>query len=227
MEAQDVAAVPNTTRILVVDDHPIVREGVRRRLEAEPDLQVCGEAGSAFEATAFLAQQSCDLAVVDISLDGRSGLDLIKDVRSRDTKLALLVLSVHDDVTYVERALAAGAQGYVLKQEAPQTIVDAVRRVQKGEVYLSARIASKLLTRFVGRQAEKATGNPLHQLSDRELEVLECIGRGIPTRRIAERMHLAISTIETYKSRIKSKLNLGGASELAAYAAKWLVQRAS
>ena len=208
-------------RVLLVDDHPIVREGLRRRIEAQPDMEVCCEAAGALEALHEIDGCAFDLAIIDISIVGRSGIELIKDIRARKIESPVVVLSVHDDVTYAERALAAGAQGYVLKQEAPPLIIEAMRRVLDGEIYVSPRMSSKLLLRFVGFGPRSDAG-PVDRLSDRELEVLEQAGRGLGTRQIATELGLGISTIATFKSRIKNKLGLMSAAELAAFAAKWV-----
>lgn len=208
-------------RVMVVDDHPIVREGLIRRIDAQPDLEVCCEAAGSTEALGRLDDCECDFAIVDISIVGRSGIELIKDIRARRLDFPILVLSVHDDVTYAERALAAGAQGYVLKQEAPPLIIEAMRRVLAGEIYVSPRMASKLFIRFVGAN-RRVDGDPIRTLSDRELEVLEALGHGRTTRQIAAELGLSMSTIATYKSRLKNKLDLLTAAELAAYAARWV-----
>jgi DNA-binding NarL/FixJ family response regulator len=209
-------------RVMLVDDHPIVREGLRRRIEAQPDMDVCCEAESAVEALQQLGSCRFDLAIVDISIVGRSGIELIKDIRARKIETPVVVLSVHDDVTYAERALAAGAQGYVLKQEAPPLIIEAMRRVLAGEIFVSPRMSGKLLLRFVGTDPRSGGGPPVDRLSDREIEVLEHIGRGLGTRQIAAVLGLGISTVATFKSRIKNKLDLATAAELAAFAAKWV-----
>jgi DNA-binding NarL/FixJ family response regulator len=209
-------------RVMLVDDHPIVREGLRRRIEAQPDMDVCCEAESAAEALQQLGSCRFDLAIVDISIVGRSGIELIKDIRARKIETPVVVLSVHDDVTYAERALAAGAQGYVLKQEAPPLIIEAMRRVLAGEIFVSPRMSGKLLLRFVGTDPRSGGGPPVDRLSDREIEVLEHIGRGLGTRQIAAVLGLGISTVATFKSRIKNKLDLATAAELAAFAAKWV-----
>ena len=210
-------------RGLLVDDHPIVREGVRRQLEKEPDIEVGFETGDAGEALEWLRRERCDFAVVDISLEGRSGIDLIKDIRGRKLEFPILVLSVHDEVTYAERALGAGAQGFVLKQEAPGQIAEAVRRILRGEMVVGDRMAGKLFQRFASRRTEGDLSGPVSTLSDRELTILEAIGRGRGTREIAQGLRLSVSTVETYKSRIKEKLNLDSASALASFATRWLV----
>jgi DNA-binding NarL/FixJ family response regulator len=205
-------------QVLIVDDHPIVREGLRRRIEAQPDKAVCGEAGRMSEALACIQKCAVDVAIVDISLEGRSGLDLIKQMRASGHSFPVLVLSIHDEATYARRALAAGAQGYLSKSEAPGQIVHAVNRILDGHFYVSDRIANKLFG-LLGQRS--APGDELAGLSDRELEVLDAVGRGLTTRRISADLALSVSTIETYKTRLKTKLGLSNASELAAWASAW------
>jgi DNA-binding NarL/FixJ family response regulator len=205
-------------QVLVVDDHPIVREGVRRRIETQPDMAVCCEVGRGPEAMAFLQENSVDIAIVDISLQGRSGIDLIKQIRASKLGFPILVLSVHDEVTYAQRALAAGAQGYLLKSEAPGRIIEALRRLLAGEFFISRFIANKIFARM---GASGGNDSGVASVSDRELEVLEAVGNGLSTRQIAHSLALSISTIETYKHRLKIKLGLDSAAELATYATVW------
>jgi DNA-binding NarL/FixJ family response regulator len=206
------------TQVLVVDDHPIVREGVRHRIETQPDMAVCCEVGRASDAMEFLYRSPVDIAIVDISLEGRSGIDLIKQMRASKFDFPVLVLTVHEEVTYAQRVLAAGAQGYLVKSEAPNLIIYALRRLLTGEFFISHSMASKIFAR-IGVPGDIDSGVAI--LSDRELEVLEAVGRGKSTRQIADSLSLSISTIETYKHRLKIKLGLDSAPELAAYAAAW------
>ena len=206
------------TQVLIVDDHPIVREGVRRRIESQPDMAVCCDVGRGSEAMAFINSNQVDITIVDISLEGRSGIDLIKQIRASKLGFPILVLSVHDEVTYAQRALAAGAQGYLLKSEAPGRIIEALRRLLAGEFFISRFIANKLFARM-GATGESNRG--IANVSDRELEVLEAVGNGLSTRQIANALSLSISTIETYKHRLKIKLGLDSAAELATYASVW------
>ena len=206
------------TQVLVVDDHPIVRGGIRHLIETRPDMAVCCEVGRASDAMAFLQQNAVDIAIVDISLEGRSGIDLIKQMRASKFDFPVLVLTYHEEVTYAERVLAAGAQGYLIKSEPPSVIIRALRRLLTGEFFISRSISSKIFAR-IGVPGGIDTG--VASLSDRELEVLEAIGRGLGTRQIAEALSLSISTIETYKHRLKIKLGLGSAPELAVYATAW------
>jgi two-component system, NarL family, response regulator FusR len=206
------------TQVLVVDDHPIVREGVRHRIETQRDMVVCCEVGRASDAMTFLHRNPVDIAIVDISLEGRSGIDLIKQIRASKFDFPVLVLTIHEEVTYAQRVLAAGAQGYLVKSDPPGLIIDALRRLLSGEFFISRTMASKIFAR-IGDPGGIDSG--IASLSDRELEVLESIGRGHGTRQIADSLSLSISTIETYKHRLKIKLGLDSAPELAAYAATW------
>ena len=211
-----------TYKILIVDDHPIVREGLRRRIETQPDLKVGCEAGNAAEALICLEKELFDAAVVDISLPGRNGIDLLKQIRTQGLKLPVLMLSVHDDVMYLDRALSAGAQGYIVKYEAPLLIIKALYRILAGKMYICDSMAAKFFSRLDGRRKKAVVDNPLSLLSDREIEILEAVGRGKTTREIAESLFLSISTIETYKTRIKGKLGLKNAAELTVFAAAML-----
>lgn len=205
-------------RVLVVDDHPIVREGLKSKIEQQPDMVVAHEAERVGQALACLEREPVDVGIIDISLKGRSGIELIKQIRRVGYGFPILVLSIHDETTYAQRALNAGAQGYLLKNEAPQEIIEAMRRILGGEFFVSRRMMNRLLLEMThGGRVEKGPG----RLSDRELEVLEAIGRGQTTRWIAASLSLSVSTIETHKSRIKTKLGLKNASELAAFATRW------
>lgn len=214
--------VHDPVRVLVVDDHPIVREGIRRRVEAQSDMTVVCEAGRDSDAMACLNAQPVDAAIIDISLEGRSGIDLIKQIRAAKYTFPILVLSVHDEVTYAQRSLSAGAQGYLLKSEAPSQIVKALRSVLAGEYFVSERMANCLFAQL-GRRGRVDV--EVASLSDRELEVLTAVGEGRSTREIATALSLSLSTIETYKARIKVKLGLPSAAALASYAATWVSRR--
>jgi DNA-binding NarL/FixJ family response regulator len=207
------------TRILIVDDHPIVRLGVRQMLGSERDLEVCGEAESADAAKQFVASTRPDLAIVDLSLAEGTGLDLIRSLRESVPTLPVLVLSMHDEALFAERALRAGARGYIMKREAITGLVAAIRQVLAGRVYVSERMSQAILERL-GREGA-APDNALAALTDRELEVFDLIGRGLSTSAIAEQLAVSIKTIETYRSNIKTKLNLKGATDLIRFAATW------
>lgn len=207
--------------ILLVDDHPLMRKGLAMTLEAEADLTVMAQVESAEEAIDAVNAQVPDIAIVDISLPGMSGLELIKHLLALHPELPILVVSRHDETLYAERAIRAGARGYIMKLEAGDVIVKAVRRVLKGGIYVSDEINERLLMGMMsGRQS--VAESPLEVLSDRELEVFELTGRGLGTREIAERLHLSVKTVESYRARIKAKLNLNTATELVQHAVQWV-----
>ena len=211
------------SRVLIVDDHPAVREALALRIGRQPDLEVCGEAADTSEALRLVAETGPDAAVVDISLKTGNGIDLIKRIRDRDERVRVVVWSMHSEALYAERALRAGALGYINKDQATDRIVEAIRRVLEGKVYLSDEVAEKLLHRAVGKQ-EDLTRSPLDALADRELEVFRLIGQGVKTADIAERLHLSVKTVETYRDRIRQKLDLGDGTELAHYATQWVLE---
>jgi DNA-binding NarL/FixJ family response regulator len=208
--------------VLIVDDHPIVREGIVKLLNHEADLTVCGEAEDAPQALKSIEKLKPHIAIVDITLkQGLSGIELIKDIKARYPRLPVLVLSMHNESLYAERTLRAGAKGYIMKQEATEKVVEAIRRVLAGEIYLSERMAQKILHKFV--EGKPHTGeSPIERLSDRELEVFQLIGHGLKTRRVAEKLHLSVKTIETYREHIKEKLKLKDAAELVQHAIQWV-----
>ena len=209
------------TRILLVDDHPLMRKGLAMTIESESDLEVVGQAADAEDALAQFDDLDPDLAVVDVSLPGMNGLELIKHLLSRKPDLVTLVVSRHDESLYAERAIRAGARGYVSKLQADEEIIQAVRQVLRGGIYLSDTPKDKLL--FGAATGTKSPmQSPLEVLSDRELEVFEMTGRGLPTREIAERMHLSVKTVESYRARIKTKLNLESGTELMQHAVHWV-----
>lgn len=207
-------------RILIVDDHPIVRQGLAGLINHEPDLNVCAGADDAQQAIKVIRDQRPDMAIVDISLRGISGIELIKDIRVRFPRLPVLVLSMHDESLYAERALRAGARGYIMKAEATEKMVTAVRKVLSGELYLSDKMSGKMLHKLVGGRIQPGI-RPIETLSDRELEVFTLIGRGHTTRQIAEEFHLSVKTIDSYRAHIKEKLNLANATELIQHAIRW------
>ena len=222
MTKKEKTAAPAPVRsILIVDDHPVVRQGVRHVIEQEPDLRIVAEAESASEALNALQQHKLDLAIVDISLKGTDGLELTKWIRAQDEKLPVLIMSMHDESLYAERVLRAGAHGYIMKAEVADKIVIAVRRVLRGEIYLSDKVGQNILHEVSGRSTAMDE-SPIKQLSDRELEVFRLIGQGHGTREIATMLHLSIKTIETYRAHIKDKLGLASATQLVRYAAQWV-----
>lgn len=211
--------------ILIVDDHPIVRHGLTQLLNQEPDLDVCMEAATASEAQAILERRRPDLVIADISLDGKNGLELVKSIRRCDTDLPILVLSMHDENLYAERALRAGANGYVMKQEASERVLDAARAVLNGDIYVSAKMASRIVRDVMAQPARGGGDAGFDRLSDRELEVFEWLGRGLSSAQIAGRLQLSAKTIETYRSHIKRKLHLVSSGELVQHAVNWVEGR--
>ncbi len=207
-------------RILVVDDHPIVRQGLALLINREPDMLVCGEAEEAMGALHVLASAHPDVLIVDISLAGPDGLDLLKTIRTTHPTLPVLILSMHDESIYAERALRAGANGYIMKQEATEKVLVAVRRILSGEIYVSDRIANQMLKHYI-TGAGTLRNSSIADLSDRELEVFRLIGEGHGTRQIAEELHLSIKTVESYQAHIKEKLSLRSARELMQHAIQW------
>jgi len=204
-------------RIFLVDDHPVLRDGLRRLLEAEPDLMVCGEAESARKAFESIKSAAPELAIVDISLTGPSGIELIKGLKNRFPKVRVLMLSMHDEVLYAERALRAGAKGYVMKQAPTEHLLTAVRRVLKNEIYLSEALSSQLLGAFVSQKASEP-GPILKNLSNRELEIVRRIGQGFTTGEVAKQLGISSKTVETHRGNIRKKLNLRSGSELIRFA---------
>jgi DNA-binding NarL/FixJ family response regulator len=199
-------------RILLVDDHPILRQGLARLINEQKDLMVCGEFEEAAKALDSIEEIKPDAAIVDISLKGASGIELLKNIKIRFPSLHVLVLSMHDESLYAERALRAGASGYIMKQEATEQVLVALRRVLGGEIYLSEIMSSKLMHQLVG--GKPTAGSLLERLSDRELEIFGLIGQGRGTRQIAEQLHLSVKTVESHRAHIKEKLNLKNATEL-------------
>src|SRR5271169_2841095 len=209
-------------RVLLVDDHPIVRQGLGLLIDHEEDLSVCGEAEGAHSAFHAIETLRPDIVVLDISLSGPDGLDVLKEIRMKSGSLPVLILSMHDESIYAERALRAGANGYIMKQEATEKVLVAIRRILQGEVYLSDRLTNTMLRQYV-RGAPSTGKSPLVNLTDRELEVFRLIGEGHGTRQIADELHLSVKTIESYQAHIKEKLSLRNARELVQHAIEWTV----
>jgi DNA-binding NarL/FixJ family response regulator len=209
-------------RVLLVDDHPIVRQGLARLISQEADLEVCGEAGDVPTAVQLVGDLSPDVVVADLSLKEGSGIDLIKTLRSQSSDVAVLVLTMHEESFYAERALRAGARGYLTKQEASEKILTAIRQVFDGELYVSDRLSPKLLQRLI-TGAPNSDDPLVSRLSDRELQVFLFIGEGRGTQEIADQLHLSVKTIETYRANLKQKLELRDARELVQYAIRWVV----
>jgi DNA-binding NarL/FixJ family response regulator len=213
-------SVKGMRTVFVIDDHPIVREGLTQLINREPDLTVCGTAEDIYEALKAIQTLKPDIALADISLKGSDGIELIKNLKIRMPGLPVLVLSIHDESIYAPRALRAGARGFIMKQEATENVLLALRRVLNGEIYLSKRMATKMLQQFVGARST-AQKFSIDRLSDRELEVFRLIGQGHGTRRIAEELRLSVKTVESYREHIKEKMTLSDASELVQHAIQW------
>jgi DNA-binding NarL/FixJ family response regulator len=211
-------------RVFLVEDHPLFRRGVAELINQEPDLEVCGEAAGISEAISGIEQLRPDLVIVDISLKGTNGIELLKAMRAREPKLLTLVLSMHDESLYAERALRAGARGYVMKHEAPEQVMAALRKVLRGGLHLSPAMGMQLVRRFVDGQEQPVT-SLVQSLSDRELEVLQLIGRGLGTRQVAEQLRLSVKTIESHRAHIKEKLNLPTAPAMVRFAVEWVAQQ--
>jgi DNA-binding NarL/FixJ family response regulator len=209
-------------RVLLVDDHPIVRQGLALLIDREGDLLVCGEADGAHSAFHAIQTLRPDIVVLDISLSGPDGLDVLKEIRMKTASLPVLILSMHDESIYAERAMRAGANGYIMKQEATEKVLVAIRRILQGEVYLSDRLTNTMLQQYV-RGVSPTKMSPLVSLTDRELEVFRLIGEGHGTRQIADELHLSVKTIESYQAHIKEKLALRNARELVQHAIEWTV----
>jgi DNA-binding NarL/FixJ family response regulator len=208
------------TRILIVDDHPIVREGHETILNHEQDLEVCGQAEDAFGALSAIAEWKPDIALVDISLKRSDGIELTKMIKAQYPEMSVIVLSVHDEALYAERVLLAGAKGYLMKDVAAERIVKAVRTVLRGEIYVSDAVARKFMHIIASDKAGIAK-TAIEHLSDRELETFRLIGEGFSVSKIAGQLHLSVKTVETYRSRIKEKLRLDDASQLLQYSIHW------
>jgi DNA-binding NarL/FixJ family response regulator len=206
--------------VFLVDDHPLVREWLTNLINQQPDLTVCGEAESAPQATRAIAALHPAVAIVDIALKDSSGIELIKSLKQSCPDVAILVLSMHEESHYAERALRAGAKGYIMKRETTKKVVAGIRHVLEGKIYVSEAVAESLAAQFVAGKT-LAEGSPVQQLSDRELEVFELLGEGRGTRQIAEALRVSVKTVQAYCARIKEKLNLASATELLREAVRW------
>lgn len=207
-------------RLLIVDDHPLFREGLRQIIERDPDLTVCGEAASAAEALEAIPQMRPDLVLADISLGGTSGIDLIKAIKNDYDELPVLVVSMHEESLYAERALRAGAMGYLMKHEPGKTVKAAIHKVLGGEMYLSEKMSSTVISKFMRGQGDRPA-SPIELLSDRELEVFRMLGQGKGTRLIAQDLDITVATVNSFRNRIKEKLHLKTATEVMLHAIQW------
>ncbi len=209
-----MSAVPAKRRVFVVDDHPILRDALKTLIASEDDFEICGESDDAIRALDEIGAAKAELAVVDITLKDGSGIELIKNLRAVHPGVAVLVLSMHDETLYAERALRAGARGYVMKRDTTRRLLDAMRRVLEGGVYLSEQYASELAARLVHAPGKRAQMNPVDTLSDRELEVFRLLGRGLGAPIVAKTMHLSRKTVNAYCARIKAKIGVTSMAEL-------------
>ncbi len=214
-------------RVLLVDDHPLVCEGLAQRINGEPDLEVCGQARDANAALAAIEKLRPHIAVVDLALGEGSGIELIKDIKLRHPQLPTIVLSMHDETLYAERSLHAGAKGYVMKQEETDVLLQAIRQVLRGQVYLSGKVTNVIVNRLGGNVSQDKITSLAQRLSNRELEIFQLIGDGYATQEIARRLHLSTKTVASHREHIKEKLNLRTSEELARFAIHWLRYRAS
>jgi DNA-binding NarL/FixJ family response regulator len=215
-----------TARVLIVDDHPFVRRGLASIIADLPDIEACGEAAGVQEALAEIRSKKPSVAVIDISLPDGNGLELAKDIRNQWPDIRVLVTSMHDEELFAERALRAGALGYVHKSEEPETFVRALRTVIDGRVFVSTRMTERLLNQVIGDRTPDVR-SPVQRLSNRELEVFDLIGRGLETKQIAQRLQLSRKTVETHRERIKDKLNLRSGTELTRHAFQWVMDASS
>jgi len=209
------------SRVFIIDDHPVVREGLTRLINQETDLAVCGEAAEARRALVDIGALKPDLTIIDITLPGMDGLELIKSLKARYPDLRVLVLSMHDETFFAERALRAGANGYVMKQVGTEVLIEAIRRVLAGDIFVSNYITKKIVRQFKAG-AKGGISSPVELLSDRELAVFQLIGTGYNTRKIAEALSLSVKTIESYRANIKQKLQLESSADLLMYAVEWV-----
>jgi DNA-binding NarL/FixJ family response regulator len=213
------------TRVLIVDDHPMTRAGLVHVINHQPDLTVCGEAESAARALDILDSSRPDLLLIDITLPGKSGLELIKDVKAMRPELLMLVISMHDESLYADRVLRAGARGYITKHEGGEKLMEAIRHVLRGKIYVSESMSAHILEIFSGGQTGLDRSS-IEKLSDREFEVFEALGEGLSSQRIAKKLHLSAKTVDAHRANIKTKLHIKTTAELIAYAARWTAHRA-
>ena len=211
-------------RVLIVDDHPIVRQGLRRIMENEEDLVVCGEAETARDARIAIKELNPDVVIADISLKQGDGIELVRDVRAHYPQMPILVLSMHDEAIYAERMLSAGANGYIMKQAVSEQFLVSLRRVLEGGIYVSEAVGNNMIQKFASG-GQYASANPIDRLSNRELQILHMIGKGMSTRETANALNLSVKTVESHRQRIKRKLNLSTGTQLVQYAVNWFTGR--
>ena len=215
--------LPEKRKVLIIDDHPIVRDGLKQCLNQEDDLVVCGLLEDEHAALQTISETRPDLVIVDLSLKDSSGINLLKDIMAKFPDQCCLVLSMHDETIYAERSLQAGARGYVMKQESADILLQAIRKVLQGGIYLSGQMSDVVINRMAGSGKGKGkTG--IDALSNRELEVFELIGNGVATRKISEKLNISVKTVETHRARIKDKLSIQNSTELVHYAVNWIKQ---
>ena len=210
----------NRKKILIVDDHPMMREGLAQLIDREPDLVASCEAGTAAQALNMVVARKPDLVLVDISLPDKSGLELIKDIQVFHPYLPVLVISMHDESIYAERVLRAGGRGYLMKHEGGNKLIQAIRQVLGGQIFLSEKMSARILEVFSGRK-DQAINSPVERLSDREFEIFQLVGEGLGTRDIAGRLHLSVKTIEVHRANLRRKLDLKSGAEVVHYAIRW------
>lgn len=218
------AAAPETVarkRILLVDDHPFMRAGLGALIDRQADMMVCGEAGNPSEAFAQLTRAKPDLVLTDLTMPGRSGLEFIKDLLATAPRLSVLIISMHDEAVYAERALRAGARGYIMKEAGGENLLTAIRQVLRGEVYVSPKMSARILEGLSGGRPRRST-SPIEKLTDREFEVFQMIGQGKSTRDIAVQLHLSPKTVDVHRGNIKEKLELKDATSLIRHAVRWV-----
>lgn len=208
-------------RIFIVDDHPMMREGLAQMIGGQEDLEVCGESGEANDALTGITTMKPDLVLTDITLPGKNGLELIKDIQAMHPEILVLVISMHDEALYAERVLRAGGRGYVMKQEGGKKIAEAIRQVLNGQIHVSEKMSAKILEVFSGRRPE-AVASPVENLSDREFEIFQLIGHGLETKQLADKLHVSPKTIEAHRANIKAKLKLTSMPELIRAAVRWV-----
>ena len=218
------ASVPPSSprkRILLVDDHPFMRAGLAALIDRQPDMQVCAEAGNPAEALQAIAREKPDLVLSDLTMPGRSGLEFIKDLKAEHTELAVLIMSMHDETVFAERALRAGARGYIMKEAGGENLLDALRQVLRGEVYVSPRMSARIIGGLSGDKP-RGSSSPIESLTDREFEVFQLIGQGKSTRDIAAQLHLSPKTVDVHRANIKEKLGLTDVTALIRHAVRWV-----